>query len=134
MSSRPRTRSWKPTRQDTVLLVILKERNDNQITLTLAAGSNSTGHLFVDTPNTCVAPSVVSTDPANGQTGVLLSDNTLTVTFDQPMITYGGGSVLDKGNFNNKIDNPDFRYGDVDILAVSYDPNTYTATLTIDTI
>ena len=104
----------------------------NQILLTLVAGTNSTGHLFVDTPVTCTIPGVSTSDPANGQTGILLSDNTFTVTFDQPMSTEGGGSVLDIGNFDNNIDNLTLG-GDVDILGVSYDPNTYTATLTIDT-
>jgi len=104
----------------------------NQISLTLLADTNSTDHYFVDTPATCTAPEVFSSDPADGQTGVLLSDNTLTVTFNQSMITYDGGSVLDKGNFDNNIDNQTLG-GDVPILEVLYDPNTYTATLTIDT-
>jgi len=39
--------------------------------------------------------------------------------------------VFDIGNFDNNIDNQTLG-GDVSILAVSYDPNTYTATLTID--
>jgi hypothetical protein len=106
--------------------------DDDQIPLNLS-GSNSTGHLFTDTPSTCTAPTVLSTDPVNGASGISLSTTTLTVTFDQPMSTEGGGSVLDRGNFDNKIDNLESGYGDVDILAVSYDPNTYTATLTIDT-
>jgi hypothetical protein len=105
----------------------------NQISLTLVAGNNSTGHSFVDTPATCTAPGVAISDPADGQTGVLLSDNTLTVTFDQPMSTEGGGSVLDIGNYDGKIDNITPGFGDVDILNVTYDPNSYTATLTIDT-
>ncbi len=106
--------------------------NDDQINLTLPAGSNSTGHLFTDTPGACAAPVVVSTESGNGVSGISLSTSTLTVTFDQPMITYGGGSVLDKGNFDNNIDNQTLG-GDVPIVGVSYDPNTYTATLTIDT-
>ena len=48
------------------------------------------------------------------------------------MMTYGGGSVLDKGNFDNNIDNLTLG-GDVPILQVNYDPQTYTATLVIDT-
>ena len=106
--------------------------NDNQITLTLAAGSNSTGHIFVDSPVPVWRRALPARIRQMAQTGVLLSDNTLTVTFDQPMITYGGGSVLDIGNFDNNIDNQTLG-GDVKILDVSYDPNTYTATLTIDT-
>ena len=99
----------------------------------MAAGSNSTGHLFTDLP-ACLGGVnfVTSTTPANGATGVSLSTTTLTVTFNQPMITYGGGSVLDIGNFDNNIDNLTLG-GDVPILDVSYNPNTYTATLTIDT-
>jgi hypothetical protein len=106
--------------------------NDNIVPLTLVADGNSTGHFFVDVPANCTAPSVTSSNPANGQTGVSLSTNTITVTFDRPMITYGGGSVLDIGNFDNKIVNLSLG-GDVPILGVSYDPSTFTATLTIDT-
>ena len=105
---------------------------NNQVDLTLTAGGNSSGHFFIDTPAVCVAPGVSGTTPANGVTGVSLSSNTLTVTFNQPMITYGGGSVLDIGNFDNNIDNLSLG-GDVKILNVSYDANTSTATLTIDT-
>jgi hypothetical protein len=47
------------------------------------------------------------------------------------MITNGGGSVFDIGNFDNNIDNLSLG-GDVPILEVSYDPDTYTATLLID--
>jgi hypothetical protein len=75
---------------------------------------------------------VTGTTPANGATGVSLSTSTLTVTFNQPMITYGGGSILDIGNFDNNIDNLTLG-GDVPILDISYNPNTYTTTLTIDT-
>jgi protocatechuate 3,4-dioxygenase beta subunit len=105
--------------------------NDNQVTLTLPAGSNSTGNFFIDTPNTCSAPSVASTSPVNGATGVSLNTTTLTVHFNQPMITSGGGSVLSINNFNNNIHNLSLG-GNVSILGVSYDPNTYTANLTID--
>jgi hypothetical protein len=106
--------------------------NDDHVALTLAAGANSTGHLFTDTP-TCAggANFVTSTSPANSETGVSLSTTTLTVVFNQPMITYGGGSVFDTGNFDNNIDNLSLG-GDVPILEVSYDPDTYTATLLID--
>ncbi len=106
--------------------------NDNQVPVTLTAGSNSTGNFFIDTPNICVAPSVGSTTPANGATWVSLSTTTLTVHFNQPMITYGGGSVLNVDNFSNAIHNLSLG-GEVSILSISYDPNTYTATLTIDT-
>ncbi|MEO8357395.1 MAG: SdrD B-like domain-containing protein, partial [Chloroflexota bacterium] len=107
--------------------------NDNLIALTLTAGSNSTGHLFTDV-STCTGgvSFVVSTNPANGATGVSLGITTLTVTFNQPMITYGGGSILDVSNFNNAIDNLSLG-GNVPILGIAYNPNTYTATLTIDT-
>ncbi len=104
---------------------------NNEVDLTLTAGSNSSGHFFSDTPAVCTAPGISSTTPANGATGVSLSVNTLTVTFNQPMITYGGGSVLDIGNFDNNIDNQSLG-GDVKILSISYDPNSRTATLTID--
>ncbi len=40
--------------------------------------------------------------------------------------------MLDKGQFDNNIDNLTLG-GDVAILSVTYDPITYTATLTIDT-
>jgi hypothetical protein len=107
--------------------------NDNLIALTLTAGSNSTGHLFTDMPACTGGVSfVASTIPANGATGVSLGITTLTVTFNQPMITYGGGSVLDIGNFNDAIDNLTLG-GNVPILSITYNPNTYTATLTIDT-
>ncbi len=108
--------------------------NDNIVTFTLTTGSNSTGHFFVDSRQlvSVGANFVTSTVPANGATGISLSTTTLMVTFNQPMITYGGGSVLDVGNFNNDIDNLTLG-GNVPILGVSYNPNTYTATLTIDT-
>jgi hypothetical protein len=107
--------------------------NDNLITFTLTAGSNSTGNLFTDLPACSGGVSfVTSTVPANGTTGVSLSTITLKVTFNQPMITYGGGSVLDIGNFNNDLDNLTLG-GKVPILGISYNPNDSTATLTIDT-
>jgi hypothetical protein len=106
--------------------------NDNQVLMTLLAGVNSSGHFFIDTPATCVSLAVASTNPANGATNFPLSTSALTVTFNQPMITYGGGSVLDIGNFDNHIDNLSLG-GDVPILDVSYNPNTSTTTLTVDT-
>ena len=106
--------------------------NDNVIALTVVAGTNSNGHSFVDIPASCSAPTVLSSNPSNGQTGVTLGTTTLTVTFDQPMSTEGGGSVLEKGNFDNNIDNISLG-GHVDITNVTYNPNTSTATLTIDT-
>ena len=107
--------------------------NDNRILFTLPASGNSTGHLFTDTPAPCLGGSnfVASTIPANNALGVSLGTNTLVVTFNQPMITSGGGSVLSLGNFDNNIDSDSG--GDVPILSIAYDPNTYTATLSIDT-
>ena len=113
--------------------------NDNQINVIISGDTSSSGHIFLDSANTgsCAAPDpvtgfVASTSPFNGETGVSMGITTLTVTFNQPMKTSGGGNVLDKGQYDNNIDN--ITLGDhVDILNVSYDPVTYTATLTIDT-
>jgi hypothetical protein len=48
------------------------------------------------------------------------------------MSTIGGGSVLDAGNFDNKLVNVSLG-GDISITGVSYNPNTKTATLTLNT-
>jgi hypothetical protein len=108
----------------------------NQIAIALAAGTNSLGNFFLD-KSSCVASDpvtgyVLSTTPANGATGISLGTTTLQVTFNQPMSTTGGGSVLDAGNFDNQIVNVSLG-GNVAITNVSYNPNTKTATLTIDT-
>jgi hypothetical protein len=109
---------------------------DNQIAITLAAGINSLGNYFLD-KSSCTAPDplngyVLSSTPANGATGVSLGITTLQVTFNQPMSTTGGGSVLDVGNFDNKIVNISLG-GDVPITNASYNSNTRTVTLTINT-
>ncbi len=109
---------------------------DNQIAIVLAGGTNSLGNYFLDR-SSCVASDpvtgyVLSSTPANGTTGVSLGTTTLQVTFNQPMSTTGGGSVLDIGNFDNKIVNMSLG-GDVPITNVSYNSNTKTVTLTINT-
>jgi hypothetical protein len=109
---------------------------NSQIAIVLTAGTNSLGNYFLD-KSSCVASDpltgyVVSSTPANGATGVTLGTTTLEVTFNQPMATIGGGSVLAAGNFDNQIVNLSLG-GDVPITNVSYNPNTRTATLTINT-
>ncbi len=104
--------------------------NDNLISFTVLADTNSTGHSFVDAPLTCAAPTITGSNPADGATNISLGTTTVTVTFDQPMITYGGGSVLDIGSFDDQLKK--VGGGDVPLLDVSYDPDTLTATLTID--
>jgi hypothetical protein len=109
---------------------------NSQIAIVLTAGTNSLGNYFLD-KSSCVAANpitgyVLSSTPANATTGVSLGITTLQVTFNQAMSTTGGGSVLDAGNFDNKLVNVSLG-GDVPITNVSYNSNTKTVTLTIDT-
>ncbi len=54
----------------------------------------------------------------------------ITITYNQPMMDTGGQSVdrVDKYAFTNQTSNKP-----VDIVGVTYNPATYTATITIDT-
>ena len=113
------------------------DENKSRIETTLAGGAGSSGHVFLDTvdPTTCTAPNattgyVLSTDPAQNETGVSITKSTYTVVFDQPMNT-GGGGVLDIGNFDGHLERTGG--GHVDFLDVVYNAATYTVTLTLDT-
>ena len=113
--------------------------NDNQIPVTVSGGVNSSGNVFLDWVDlsVCSDPDpvsgfVLSSSPADGETGVPLSTTTLFVTFSTPMITFGSGSVLDVNNFGSNIANSTLG-GNVPILNVLYDSTTKTASLTIDT-
>jgi hypothetical protein len=112
--------------------------NDNRIRATLIRGIDSTGNDFLDTANesSCTPPDPVSgfissTVPAEGEI-VSHGTETLNVIFNQAMATSGGGSVLDIGNYDNKIRNLTYG-GDVPILSVSYNAKTNTAALNLDT-
>ena len=75
---------------------------------------------------------ILSSDPADGGTGVPLSTTTLSVTFINPMLTAGGGNVLDPGNYYNGIDNMTLRKS-ISITGTRYEASTKTVFLTIDT-
>jgi uncharacterized repeat protein (TIGR01451 family) len=111
--------------------------DSNQISVTLGAVENIVDLIFLDTATSCIPADpftgyVSSTIPADNQTMVSMSTNSIKIKFNQPMYTDGGGSVLDMGNYHNNIDNLDLG-GDVSYTAIDYDPNTYTVTLTLDT-
>jgi hypothetical protein len=102
----------------------------------MGASDYLVGRDFLDT-GTCTPPDPISgfissTVPSDGEI-VSIGMDTIEVVFNQAMSTSGGGSVLDKGNFDNNIDNLTFG-GDVPILSVSYDAQTRTATLYLDTL
>ena len=111
--------------------------NDNRIRVTLIRGIDSTGNDFLDTANTSCDPPdplsgfISSTVPGEGDI-VSINTNTIAVVFNQAMSTSGGGSVLDIGNFDSHIQNLTYG-GDVPILSVSYNAQTKTATLLLDT-
>lgn len=111
--------------------------NDNQVPVTLASGETRSDIAFLDKADTpsCTAPDpvngfVVSTNPANGAVNVSMSTTTITIVYDQPMMDTGGQSVdrVDKYLLSNQT-----TPGLITITGVTYDPATYTATLTIDT-
>ena len=111
--------------------------NDNRINVVIENGQDSSSHVFLDTIDPAVFPPpdpvtgfVQSTNPDNGATNVAM-DTVYIIHFNQPMMTTGGSSVLrtDKYLLKNET-NP----GIVPIINnITYDPLTYTVTLTIDT-
>ena len=111
--------------------------NDNRINVVIENGQDSSMHVFLDTINPAVFPPpdpvngfVQSTNPENGATNVAM-DGVYIIYFNQPMMTTGGSSVLrtDKYLLKNET-NP----GIVPLINnITYDPLTYTVTLTIDT-
>jgi SdrD B-like domain len=111
--------------------------NDNQVPVTLASGETRSDIAFLDKADTpaCTAPDpangfVASTNPANGAVNVSMTTTEITITYNQPMMDTGGQSVdrVDKYAFTNQTSNKP-----VDIVGVTYNPATYTATITIDT-
>jgi len=113
--------------------------NDNQINVIVSGGVGSSNNVFLDRvdPAACSDPDpvsgfVLSSNPADGETGIPISTAALSVTFNSPMLTSGAGNVLDKINFRSNIDNLTLG-GDVPILSVRYEASTNTAFLTIDT-
>jgi hypothetical protein len=107
----------------------------NQVALSLGATTYTTGQDFLDT-GVCVPPDpiqgfVSATIPANTETLVGLFTDSIMVTFDQAMITSGGGSVTNLSNYHDRIDNLDAG-GDVPILSSVYEPGLYQVTLIFD--
>lgn len=112
--------------------------NDNIISHILNNGENKADLVFLDhdSSSECSAPDsvngfVASTIPANGAANVSMSTTTLTVTYNQAMMSSGGQSIdrTDKYQFRNQDTN-----GTISITGVTYNPGTYTAVLSIDTI
>lgn len=110
--------------------------NDNQVPVTLAAGETLSGLAFLDKADTpaCSAPDpvngfVASITPANGAVNVPMSTTTITIVYNQPMMDTGGQSVdrVDKYLFSNQT-----TPGQVPMISVTYDPATFTATITFD--
>ena len=104
----------------------------NIATVTLAIVDDTGCSLPLAVDGTLPDGFVQSVTPADESTGIILSTNTITISFNQPMLHGGGGGRVDnEGNYElyqtadtgNKID----------ILSVDYDLDTYVVTLTIDT-
>jgi len=111
--------------------------NDNQIPVTLASGETLSTLAFLDKADTpaCTAPDpvtgfVVSTIPANGAVNVSMATSTITIVYNQPMITTGGQSIdrVDKYQFSNETN-----HGLITITGVAYNPATFTAILSFST-
>lgn len=108
--------------------------NDNQIPLMVEADRDYPNNDFID--STCPSP-----DPVNGFVSATVpSDNqvvsltlaTIKVDFNQAMSQSGAGSVLDMENYQNGLANLTSG-GTVPFIGISYDANTDTVSLAIDT-
>ena len=112
--------------------------NDNWIPVILSGGVDSLNNIFLDrvNPSFCSDPDpvngfVLGSNPADGATGHPINSRNLAVFFSTPMLTSGGGSVLEVINFRNNLENLDDG-GQIPILGIRYDAATNTAYVTID--
>jgi hypothetical protein len=110
---------------------------DFNLTTIVIGSSEIASANFLDQANACLPADpvdgyVTSTNPAENQQLVSLATNSITIQFNQPMWTDGGGSVLNLGNYHGNMDNQDLG-GDVPYTSIDYDPNSYSVTLTFDT-
>lgn len=112
------------------------EPNDNRIPVALAVGETKSSLAFLDKSITsaCTAPDpvtgfVVNTIPSDGAIDVPMTTTTITIVFDQPMMTSGGQSIdrVDKYQFSNETN-----HGLITITGVTYDPVNYTVVLSFN--